>query len=410
VFRDGVERALRDRHERDGFLFPAYEDYCFANIPDTVRSVLDAGGRRALPRDVFDGIDTEVETVVLVLVDGFGLDRWKRHRHRCDVLDRFAEAGTVTPLTSVYPSETAAAITTLETGRLPCKHGCVGWNVYDPEIDTAFLPLGGDVKSGGAAERVPEGSITGGLSVYERMSDAGVDCHRLQPFPSGGTEVTQHTYEDLGSFGERLSAAVAASDDPGYVYGYVPHVDHAAHAEGTDGQLYDDAVTAVCEQLADFVGRVDGRNADRTLLLVAADHGHVNTDPERNVDLAANATVTANLRRHADGTPVKMSGSPRNVHLHLREGTTADVTRALTDYDVRTFSRREALDRDLFGDRSPTDRFRRRCGDLVVTHRDLGMWFGDVEPDELALVGMHGGLSPAEMLVPFGAARLSALA
>ncbi len=46
----------------------------------------------------------------------------------------------------------------------------------------------------------------------------------------------------------------------------------------------------------------------------------------------------------------------------------------------------------------------------MVTHRDLGMWFGDVEPDELSLVGTHGGISPAEMLVPFGAARLSALA
>lgn len=61
-------------------------------------------------------------------------------------------------------------------------------------------------------------------------------------------------------------------------------------------------------------------------------------------------------------------------------------------------------------DRPPSDRFHRRYGDLVVTHRDLGMWFGDVEPDELSLVGTHGGISPAEMLVPFGAARLSALA
>lgn len=410
MFRDGVERTLRDRHEREGYLFPAYEDYCFGNVPDTVRSVLDAGGRRALPSDVFDGVDTDVERVVLVLVDGFGLDRWKRHRRRFDALDRLTEDGTVTPLTSVYPSETAAAITTLETGRLPCEHGCVGWNVYDPELDASFLPLGGEVKSGAAEGRVPHESITEVASLYERLSDAGVDCHRLQPFPSGGTDVTQHTYDDLGSFGEALAAAVTASGDPGYVYGYVPHVDHAAHAAGTDSRAYDEAVAAVCEQLSDFAEQVGERTAEETLLLVTADHGQVNTDPERNVDLSANATVTANLRRHADGTPVKTSGSPRNVHLHLRDGTESDARRALSDYDARVFSRREALERDLFGDRAATDRFRRRCGDLVVTHRELGTWFGDIEPDELSLVGMHGGLNPAEMLVPFAAARLSTLA
>ncbi|WP_179233623.1 alkaline phosphatase family protein [Halorubrum ezzemoulense] len=143
MFRDDIERVLRDRQQRDGYLFPAYEDYCFGNVPDTVRSVLDAGGRRALPSDVFDGVETDVDTVVLLLVDGFGLDGWKRHRPRCGLLDRLTEAGTVTPLTSVYPSETAAAITTLETGRLPCEHGYVGWNVYDPRLDTAFLRSGG---------------------------------------------------------------------------------------------------------------------------------------------------------------------------------------------------------------------------------------------------------------------------
>lgn len=409
MLRDGVERALRDRYQRDGYLFPAYEGYCFGNVPDTVCSVLDAGSRRALPSDVFGAVDTAVDTVVLVLLDGFGLDAWKRHRHRYNVLDRLSEEGTVTPLTSIYPSETAAAITTLETGRLPCEHGRIGWNIYEPQTDTAFLPLGLEVKAGASAGYVSEESVAECESLYSRMSDAGIDCHRLQPFNSGGDDVTQHTYDDLDSFGERLSAVVAGSDDPGYVYAYVPHVDHISHAEGTDSQAYGETVAAVCEQISDCLDRIDERTAERTLLLVTADHGHVNTDPDRNIDLSANSTVMANLRQHANGTPVRMAGSPRNVHFHLREGTVSETRRVLSGYDAQIFTRQEALNRDLFGDRPVTERFRRRCGDLVVTHRDLGMWFGDVEPDELALVGMHGGLNPAEMLVPFAAARISAL-
>ena len=410
MLREDIERALRDRHQQDGYLFPAYEDYCFGNVPDTVRSVLDAGGRRPLPGDVFTGVETAVDTVVLVLVDGFGLDMWNRHRHRQDVLDRLTEEGTVTPLTSIYPSETAAAITTLETGQLPCEHGRTGWNVYEPATDTAFLALDGAVKTGAPEGSVAEEWATGCEFHYGAMTNAGVDCHCLRPFESGGDHATHHAYDDLDAFGERLSAVVSGSDGPGYIYAYVPDVDHVSHAEGTDSQAYGETVANVCEQLSDCIERIDGRTAERTLLLVTADHGHVNTDPDRNIDLSDNETVMANLRRHADGTPVRMSGSPRNVHLHLQAGTVAETRRALSAYDARVFTRQEALDRDLFGDRPTTDLFRRRCGDLIVTHRDLGMWFGDVEPDELSLVGMHGGLNPAEMLVPFAAARLSTLA
>ncbi|WP_198668040.1 alkaline phosphatase family protein [Saliphagus sp. LR7] len=357
MLRDDVERALRDRHQQDGYVFPAYKDYCFGNVSDTVSSVLDAGGRRSLPGDVFEGIDTAVDTVVLVLIDGFGLESWKQHRHRCGILNRLTEEGTVTPLTSIYPSETAAAITTLETGQLPCEHGRIGWNVYEPQTDMTFVSLGGEVKTGASRDSVAEESASGCEFHYTKMRDAGIDCHRLQPFDSGVGDVTQHTYDGLESLGERLSAVMAGIDGPGYVYAYVPHVDHVSHAEGTDNEAYAETVSAVCEQVSDCIDRIDERTAEQTLLLVTADHGHVNTDPDRNIDLSANSTVMANLRRHANGTPVMMAGSPRNVHLHLQEGTVSETRRALSNYDAQIFTREEAFDSDLFGDRPVTDQF-----------------------------------------------------
>jgi hypothetical protein len=99
----------------------------------------------------------------------------------------------------------------------------------------------------------------------------------------------------------------------------------------------------------------------------------------------------------------------RNVHLHLQEGTVEETRRALADLDAHVFTREEALDRNLFGDRPASDVFRRRCGDLILSHDWLGTWFDDAEPAELDMVGMHGGLTPEEMLVPFAAARADAL-
>lgn len=409
MYRSRVERDLRAEQERDGFLFPAYDSYCFGNIPGTVGSLLGVDAGRALPSDVFYGVETDVSRVVLVVVDGYGLDSWTRDCGDHEFLAHLRDRGTVTPLTTIYPSETAAAITTVETGQLTAEHGRIGWDVYDPETDRSFLSLDGRVKVGpGDTDRAPEASA--GVSYhYGRLADAGVDCHRLQSFTSTYGRVTQHTYDEVGMLGESLASVVGATSAPGYVYAHLPEVDAISHAEGTESAAFQETLATVCEQLSAFVGAVDEATASETLLLVTADHGHVNTDPERNVDLGDRDTVMANLRRHEDGTPVRLAGSPRNVHLHLEPGTVEETRAALSDLDARVFTREEALDSSLFGDGPVSEQFRRRCGDLVLTHRSLGTWFGDTEAEELDLVGMHGGLNPAEMLVPFAAARLDSL-
>lgn len=420
MLRSAVEDRLRAAYERDGLVYPAYGSYCFANVPDTVQSLLDAGGRRPLPGDVFEGVDTAVERVVLVLLDGYGLDAWKRDRTDHDLLAALTERGTVTPLTSTYPSETAAAITTLETATLPCEHGRIGWNVYDPATDRSFLGLSGEIKADGTVGEGPEATDDEGTRIAPEaaegieplgatMAAAGVDHHRLQPFNTDAEGLTQHTYDGLDAFGGRLAAITEAADVPAYVYGYVPDVDHVSHEHGTDSEAFQATVAAACEQLRAFLDALDPGVARGTLLLVAADHGHVDTVPAENVDLSANDAVVANLRRYGDGTPVKLSGSPRNVHLHLQEGTVEETRAALSQLDAQLLTREELLDRELFGDREPSRRFERRCGDLVVTHRNRGVWFGDVEPGELSLIGMHGGLHPSEMLVPFAAVRADRL-
>jgi len=423
MLRSAVESQLREKHESDGLVYPAYEDYCFGNVPDTIQSILDAGGRRPLPGDVFDGVDTAVDRVVLILVDGYGLDSWKRDRTEHELLSELTERGTVTPLTSTYPSETAAAITTLETARLPCEHGRIGWNVYEPTTDRSVVGLSGEIKVDGRGSddgETPETGTGDGPRfapevagdtepLYPTMAEAGVDVHRLQPFETDGEDLTHHTYDDLDSFGERLAAVTNSADTPSYVYGYAPDVDHVSHAHGTDSEEFQETVGAVCVQLRTFLDALDPSVARDTLVLVAADHGHVDTVPDENVDLSTNETVVENLRRYGDGTPVTLSGSPRNVHLHLQEGTLEETRAALSHLDTQSLTRKEVLNRELFGDREPSQRFKRRCGDLVVTHRNRGIWFGDVEPWELDYVGMHGGLHPSEMLVPFGAVRADRL-
>ncbi|UPW00469.1 alkaline phosphatase family protein [Halorussus gelatinilyticus] len=423
MLRTDVADDLRRAFEADGYLFPDYEGYCFANVPHTVAAALGVETGRTLPDDALAGVSDEFERVLVVLVDGLGFRQWRRERDRHPLLDRLSTVGRVTPLTSVYPSETAAAMTTFHTGALPVEHGVVGWNVYEPTTDEAFEALPFQTKDGDEPA-VSRSEVADADPLYPELADAGVSSHHVVPFDETTAGATTRVYESLDEFPVTVAETVADAADPAYCFAYLDHVDAAAHESGTESADYRETVGEVFDALDAVVSKLDAEGtADETLLVVTADHGHVNTDPERNVNLDRREDLLAALRRRDDGTPVKFAGSMRNGHLHLRDDSpenAAEVAADLrADLDARVFERAEILDGDasggdrfdghLFGDAPASETFRRRLGDAVVSHRDLGVWWGNEEPGELAYVGMHGGLHPDEMLVPFAAVRADEL-
>jgi hypothetical protein len=422
--QNDVVRSLADRAEGD-YWFPAYEDYCFANVPETALSTLDTGFERRLPAAVFDGVETDVDNVVLFVLDGFGYEHWLEHCDREPLLSALTDRGAVTPLTSIYPSETAAALTTVHTGRPPVEHGLLGWFQY---LDSAgriveTLPFQTPEKEP-LAEVSPSSNArelfdaTGG-TIYERAAERGIESHAIQPaafVDSGYTKATTagaeragyHTVADLAlSIRRALEKATA----PTYVYAYEPTIDSIAHAEGTKTERYRANLESILGRLErELVDRLDPAVAERTLLVLTADHGIVDTVPEENVEMTgwdAWPALRETFRRDDAGEPRLPTGSPRNVHLHVRPERLAEA-RGLVESnlgdDGAVFTREDALECGLFGPREPSTLFDRRCGDLICIHRNRGVWW-----DEMGSVGMHGGLTREELLVPFAAARLDAL-
>ena len=418
--RPDLEARLRADQLEDGYLEPSYDAYCVASVPETVRRVLGVpdGNAGALPEDALDGIDGSYDRVLVVLVDGFGLEFWKRHREDHPLLERIEEQGTVMPLTSIYPSETAAALTTVHTGRLPASHGVLGWEVYDPADDASYEAFSTRVTAGDESVEYALQEVFDGDPIYPGLEAAGVDCRHVVPFAETYDGATCHSYgtvdgpvHGLEGFEAAVEEACAAAADPAYLFAYLPQIDTAAHAHGTASEPYREAVRETFDALERALSGPDDAAREDTLVMLTADHGHVDTDPERNVDLERFDSVMSALERHGTGEPVRYAGSPRNVHLHLQnpEESRDGVRETLADaLEARIFTREEALECDLFGPGDQSETFRRRLGDLVVCHRNLSVWYGSDRP-KLELVGMHGGLHPDEMLVPFAAVDLEAV-
>jgi hypothetical protein len=122
----------------DGYAWPAYDSHSLDRVPGTAAAALGVEFDRSLPAAAVP--DGEYENVVVLLIDGYGWDRFQAGE-RPALLDRLAAAGETTPITSVYPTETAAAITSLNTGRTPAEHGLLGWNLRLPPVDRTVQTL-----------------------------------------------------------------------------------------------------------------------------------------------------------------------------------------------------------------------------------------------------------------------------
>lgn len=419
--RTDLEFRLRERLTQGQYLFPDYDGYCFANVPETALSMLDDGFDRRLPDDVFAGVETDVDNVVLFLLDGFGYEHWKRYCEEQALLSELADRGTVTPLTAIYPSETAAALTTVHTGRSPVEHGLLGWFQYlesaERIIETLpFRTLEGEsLATASPASDARE--LFEGETVYERARERGIESYAIQPnevVDSGYTRATAVGAERVGydaaaDLALAIRRSLEESSNPAYVYAYEPTIDAISHAEGTGTERYRASLEAILERLRhELVDRLDPEVAERTLLLVTADHGIVDTVPEENVEMSEWddwPALRETFRRDSAGEPRLPTGSPRNAHVHVRPDRVQEAREIVeSNATVRTFTREEALERGLFGPGTPSSLFERRCGDLIAVHRNRGMWWGEMES-----IGMHGGLTREEMLVPLAAARLDTL-
>src|SRR5437764_599774 len=108
------------------FVVPNYGGRSIVNVPASIAGIL-GGPLHAAPldREILDGLTGGVRRIVLVILDALGYER------TVEVLAEspdnglhalFNLGGRMTPLTSVFPSSTTAALTALWSGYTPAEH------------------------------------------------------------------------------------------------------------------------------------------------------------------------------------------------------------------------------------------------------------------------------------------------
>jgi hypothetical protein len=379
---------------------------------------------QVLPEALTDG----VTNLVLVVADGFGHLQLEREIAAGNAPNlqalRDRDDTAYSAITSVFPTTTVAALGSINSAVPPTGHGLLGYTLYLSEFDMLgeMIRWGPLNRRGSFAD--PDFSESTGCTpeaffwartVYQRLQALGVErTFAVNPVHFAGTALTRMLHQGA-SYGGYISTSslqpivarlLAEADSPTYVYAYWPTIDTISHVVGPLTPEHSAEVAGFDFQ---FGRLLDGlpRRGD-TLVLLTADHGHVDTAPEFSVMLADYPELLRMLR-------VGPAGERRAVYLHPRPGCVMDVAGYTREHlrDVAvTMLRSDAVDVGLFGSGPLPERAAERIGEVILfPRRNLGL----VAPLEMldgsvaknpAFRGMHGGLLPDEALVPLLAARV----
>lgn len=419
---------LRSELETDGRIRPSYGRWGVSNVPDTVADLLGVSADRPLSNAAIASLyaeeDAPIEHVVVVVIDGVGWLQFHELASSTEQLRRLRDSATISPLTSTYPSETAAAMPTIYTGLQPVEHGLIGWftRFDDPTMIVHSLPFltldGQPVDDAYGHDPTDLLDMTHRSPITEVLTDAGVEVGYLNPMHIADSATSQLTsgaasligYPGIESAFSTVADRINGADSPTYHLVYWGESDAQGHHHGTGSASYRSATIDVLDGFFDrFVPNLEDSVASNTAVLMVADHGQVNTDPATNIDLAATGDLELgeHLERGHDGSPLYLAGGPRNLQLHLDSTDPEDLRRNLEVItSMCTYDSTELRDIDLFGDRSESKLFGNRLPDLLAIPDAGSMWYDDGELDH---IGMHGGMVPEEMLVPLVALRASRL-
>lgn len=400
-----------------GFVLPDY-GRSIANLPATIASLFGVTLPGALPplqEAGLGALSEDVERVIWIVMDAVG---WFHFRELLEdntlFFSRLAQSGVLIPITSVFPSTTTTALTSLWTGAAPAQHGILGHNLYLPSLDMIVDTLGfspaGEVRDESLIVRgmTPE-SLVPVPGLAEILSSHGVTTRVLnhQQFVSSGLSRLLYRGASVSGFLSPADMCILLSqtihnraDEHLLLAVYWGSIDTISHVRGPGGPSWTAEMRMFdfcLEQI--FLKELKPEDRRGTLVLFTADHGQVAATPGCEIKLGDHPELKSCQR-------MALSGGPRAPYLRLKPQRRSQVSEYVGSHWDHEFTWTEpqaALDAGLFGPGTPAVDVTDVVGDLILLGKEnYVLTQFDRDRD---LMGLHGGLSRWEMLVPLLAVR-----
>jgi hypothetical protein len=377
-------------------------DYSGGGLLNLMASLIRARGGRSAHRSL-RGLSPALlrrpKKVVLLLLDGLGSNQLLRFisggKGR-----RFLAIHPWQNITTICPATTAAAVTTFATGASPAEHAILGWHLHLPDLGLVgtilpFITRTDTPLATGEFDLATYLALPAPLATIRGrrvlISQGHIPTSRTSLAQPWWTE--RHAFENLDGLLRHLRA-FGRSRGRAYAYAYWPHYDSHCHQHGPQGRVS----AAHLAELDAFLARAQKALAGTdTLLLVTADHGHMQTRTALNL---------SQIPGFYDTLSILPSGDARMVHCFVRPARVQEFLRLTRSPPLlgaaACASHAEVLRTGLLGPGRPHPALKNRLGDYVLFAAP-GHAF--LYPPALSSYnelkrGNHGGLSADELQVP----------
>jgi hypothetical protein len=328
-----------------------------------------------MPREV-----AAADQVVLLVLDGLGWEQLQEHR---DLMPTLA-AMHGGPITTVAPTTTATALSSIATGLTPAEHGLLGYRML----------LGGEV-----INVLRWTSVNGDRRRAHPPHDVqpfaaflGHQVPVISPAELQGTAFTEGHLRGSRPAGYRAASAIAVEAGrqlragERFVYAYYGGVDKTAHERGF-GDFYNAELHAADRIVGDVLDILPAG----AVLLVTADHGQVDVG-DRIIEPSPDLLDLV----------VMQSGEGRFRWWHARHGAGDELAKAATERyeDIAwVVTRDQVVDEHWFGPTISAP-IAARLGDVALVPFAPISFFDAADSGPFELICRHGSLTPAEVLVP----------
>lgn len=331
----------------------------------------------------FPKAGAEAAQIVLLVLDGLGFSQLSAH------IDELPHMGLLSQclISSVAPTTTATALTSITTGSTPAVHGILGYRMkfgHDQVMNTLSWACPSDM-----SQRLPEPQ----------------DLQRIAPFFNFHPKVvTKAQYQNSGFTRAHLRETeiidyrfpstmishvlkLLNHDEP-FVYTYYEGIDTVAHEYGLR-ETYLEELKAV-----DYlVGRLLSSLPRGCALLITSDHGQVEVPGE-----------PIKLDRKILSMTDVLSGEGRFRWLHVKDSmsnSVVDLAKELYDEVAWVVTREQLIEGGYYGSSVENINEKVRLGDVALIAKSNVAFFDPSDTGPYHLVCRHGSLTRDELDVPF---------
>ena len=401
------------------FVWPDYNGGCIANIPSTVAQLLEVPfeGLPALRDELWQPVSGDVKRVVVILIDAMG---WNIVNKQAASWRDWADSAEINgQMTSVFPSTTVNALSTVWTGNASGQHGLVGLRLFFPE----YAALGQMLSLSPEFHRVPDALVKAGLNVTDFLATPGVGTKfaksDVKTYAFKGNDIVDsalskmHDRDITKEFGYYTVADMltqlrelleSSGDDKLYANCYWPMVDTMSHAYGPHSDNVSAETADIFHQIQTILfDQLSAEAREGTVVFITADHGQVETPIDQHVYISEHPELEAMLL-------MRSAGEPRVAYLYAKQGKVDAVVeyinRELGERAV-ALSAETALESGLYGPPPFAPKTRERIGDVIVIMKEGALYLNPSDVKRAMRVkARHGGLTADEMQVPWLGFRL----